>query len=180
MHKIQAISKKPRTGRPGPSRTLWLAPLSLLLLPACTPLTIAPGTPEAQVRERFGSPSAVYRLPGTPEESRLEYDTGPTGQRTYMVDVGPDGRTVKAWQALTREHFDSVRPGVDTVDSVRREFGQPKHIRASFHLGPGYTVWEYPYSEAEIWNSLVSITFDPKGTVRYVENGQDPRLILNR
>ncbi|MDR3682216.1 MAG: hypothetical protein P4L11_00700, partial [Geothrix sp.] len=158
----------------------WLAPLSLLLLAACSPLTVAPGTPEAQVRERFGSPSAVYRLPGTPAETRLEYDTGPTGQRTYMVDFGPDDRAVKAWQALTREHFDQVQPGVDTTDSVRREFGQPKLIRPSFHLGPGYTVWEYPYSEAEIWNSLVSITFDPKGTVRYVENGQDPRLILNK
>ncbi len=180
---FQAIPKRPvhRIGRHSSPPALWLAPISMLLLAACTtPLSVAPGTPEAQVRERFGSPSAEYRLTGVQEGSRYEYDTGPTGQRTYMVDFGADGRAVKTWQALTRHHFDQIRPGVDTTDSVRREFGQPKQIRPSFHLGQGYTVWEYPYSEVDVWNSLVSITFDPKGMVRSVENGQDPRLILNK
>jgi len=153
----------------------------MLLLAACTtPLSVAPGTPEAQVRARFGPPAAEYHLAGVPEGSRLEYDTGPTGQRTYMVDFGPDGRAVKAWQPLTVNHFAQIRPGVDTTDSVQREFGKPKRIRTSLRFGHDHTVWEYPYSEVEVWNSLMTITFDPTGKVQYVENGQDPWLILNK
>jgi hypothetical protein len=139
-----------------------------------------PGTPEAQVRARFGAPAAEYHLAGVPEGSRLEYDTGPTGQRTYMVDFGADGRAVKAWQPLTVDHFAKIRPGVDTTDSVQREFGKPKRIRTSLRFGQDHAVWEYPYSEVEVWNSLMTITFDPTGKVQYVENGQDPWLILNK
>ena len=180
---FQAVLRMPRFRR-GPqslSRAIWLAPISLLLLAACTtPLCVAPGTSEAQVRARFGTPAAEYHLTGMPEGSRLEYDTGPTGQRTYMVDFGSDGRAVRAWQPLTVNHFAQIRPGVDTTDSIQREFGQPKRIRTSLRLGHDYPVWEYPYSEVEVWNSLMTITFDPTGKVRYVENGQDPWLILNK
>jgi hypothetical protein len=158
-----------------------LAVLAVLALTACaTPLSVAPGTPEAQVRERFGPPSAEYRLAEAAGGSRLEYDTGRTGQRTYLVDFGADGRALRAWQPLTREHFARIRAGVDTQDSVRREFGRPKRVRSSLRLGADHAVWEYPYLEAEVWNSLMTITFDPKGVVQSVENGQDPWLILNK
>ena len=183
MPMFQAIPKLPvrRTGRQASSGAAGLAAIALLLLAACTtPLSVAPGTSEAQVRARFGSPIAEYRLTGAQAGSRYEYDTGPTGQRTYLVDFGPDGRAVKAWQPLTRDHFAQIRPGVDTFDSVRREFGNPRQIRPSFRFGAAYIVWEYPYLEIEVWNSLMTITFDPKGLVRSVENGQDPRLIVNR
>jgi hypothetical protein len=160
--------------------TAGLAASGLLLLAACTPLSVAPGTSVAQVRERFGAPSAEYTLPGQPQGSRLEYDTWPSGQRIYMIDFGPDGRAVQARQTLTADHFAEIQKGVDTTESVRRDFGKPRSIRPSFHLSHGYTVWEYPYREAEEWNSLVSITFDPKGVVRAVESGQDPALIVNR
>ncbi len=183
MPMFQAIPKLPvrRIGLHSLPLAAWLAPISMLLLAACTtPLCVAPGTPEAQVRARFGAPVAEYRLTGPQAGSRYEYDTGPTGQRTYLVDFGPDGRAVRAWQPLTREHFAQIRAGIDTADSVRREFGNPRQIRPSFRFGHGYTVWEYPYLEVEVWNSLMTITFDPKGLVRSVENGQDPRLIVNR
>jgi hypothetical protein len=180
---LQAVPRKPgcRMGPQSMPRAGWVVPILFLLLAACTtPLSVAPGTPEGQVRAQFGQPVAEYRIAGVPEGSRLEYDTGPTGQRTYMVDFGPDGRAIKAWQPLTVNHFAQIRPGVDTVDSIQREFGKPKRIRPSLRLGHGYTVWEYPYFEVEVWNSLMSITFDPAGKVRYVENGQDSWLILNK
>ena len=183
MPTFQAVPRTPvrRIGLHSSPSVIWLAPLSMLLLAACTtPLSVAPGTPEAQVRARFGMPAAEYHLAGMPEGSRLEYDTGPTGQRTYMVDFGPDGRAVKAWQPLTVNHFAQIRPGVDTTDSVQREFGKPKKIRTSLRFGQDHAVWEYPYSEVEVWNSLMTITFDPTGKVQYVENGQDPWLILNK
>ena len=183
MPTFQAIWRRPvrRISLHSLPPAVWLASISLLLLAACTtPLSIAPGTPEAQVRARFGTPAAEYHLAGMPEGSRLEYDTGVTGQRTYMVDFGPDGRAVKAWQPLTVNTFAQIRPGVDTTDSVQREFGKPKRIRTSLRFGHDHTVWEYPYSEVEVWNSLMTITFDPTGKVRYVENGQDPWLILNK
>jgi hypothetical protein len=183
MPTFQAVPRMPgfRRGPQSSPRAVWLAPISMLLLAACTtPLSVAPGTPEAQVRARFGPPAAEYHLAGVPEGARLEYDTGPTGQRTYMVDFGSDGRAVKAWQPLTVDHFAKIKPGVDTTDSVQREFGKPKRIRTSLRFGHDPTVWEYPYSEVEVWNSLMTITFDPTGKVRYVENGQDPWLILNK
>jgi len=114
MPTFQAIWRRPvrRISLHSLPPAVWLASISLLLLAACTtPLSIAPGTPEAQVRARFGTPAAEYHLAGMPEGSRLEYDTGVTGQRTYMVDFGPDGRAVKAWQPLTVNHFAQIRPG---------------------------------------------------------------------
>ena len=183
MRLFQATPKLPvrPTGLPALPLAVRLSPIAMLLLAACTtPLSVVPGTPEAQVRARFGSPVEEYRLTGPQEGSRFEYDTGPAGQRTYLVDFGPDGRAVKAWQPLTRDHFAQIRPGLDTFDSVRREFGNPRQIRRSFRFGNDYIVWEYPYLEVEVWNSLMTITFDPKGLVRSVENGQDPRLIVNR
>ena len=183
MTTFQAVMRTPgfRRGPQSSPPAIWLAAISMLLLAGCTtPLSVAPGTPEAEVRARFGTPAAEYHLAGMPEGSRLEYDTGATGQRTYMVDFGPDGRAVRAWQPLTVVHFAKIRPGVDTTDSVQREFGKPKKIRTSLRFGHDYPVWEYPYSEVEVWNSLMTITFDPTGKVQYVENGQDPWLILNK
>ena len=182
MPTFQAIPRTPvrQTSPHSSPPALWLAAISMLLLAACaTPLAVAPGTPEAQVRARFGPPVAEYHIAGMREGSRFEYDTGVAGQKTYMVDFGPDGRAVKAWQALTVDHFAQIRTGVDTADSIRREFGKPKHIVPS-HLGHGYTIWEYPYFEIDVWNSLMNITFDATGTVRYMENSEDPWLMVNR
>ena len=131
MLKLQAMPRMPvgRTGRHASSPALWLAPIAMLWLAACTtPLSVAPGTPEAQVVARFGPPSAEYRTPGGAEGVRLEYDTGPIGRRTYMVDFGPDGRALQARQVLTTNHFAQIRVDVDTADSIRREFGRPDRI----------------------------------------------------
>ncbi len=78
MLRFQAMPRMPvgRTGRHASSPALWLAPISMLWLAACaTPLSVAPGTLEAQVVARFGPPSAEYRTPVGPEGVRLEYQT---------------------------------------------------------------------------------------------------------
>jgi hypothetical protein len=156
----------------------WLALLSLLLAACSTPLSVSPGTSETQVSAHFGRPDAEYRLTDG-EGSRFEYDRGPIGRVTYMVDFGPDGRAVKAWQALTAEHFARIRIGVDTADSIRREFGRPDRIVPSQH-GPDYARWDYPFFEDGVWNSIMSITFDGRGIARYVEDGPDPRYLGGR
>jgi len=153
---------------------------SLLLVAGCAgPLCVAPGTPEAQVVARFGPPSAEYRTPGRAEGVRFEYDTGPFGQRTYMVDFGPDGRALQVRQVLTSNHFAQIRVEVDTADSIRREFGRPDRIVPSRH-GPGYARWDYPFFEDGVWHSIMSITIDPRGRVLSVENGPDPRYLGGR
>jgi hypothetical protein len=173
------MTQSPTTSRaPRPSLALRPWPLAtLLLLAACSrPLAVAPGTPEAQVRARLGPPSAEYRIPAPQEGYRFEYDTWPMGRTTYMVDFGPDGHAVKVWQALTVNHFAQIRIGVDTVDSVSREFGRPDRVVPS-RYGPDYPRWDYPFYEDGIWNSIMSITFDPKGVVKYTANGPDPRYL---
>ncbi|HUN94154.1 MAG TPA: hypothetical protein VMU33_19030 [Burkholderiaceae bacterium] len=136
------------------------------------PGQVAPGTAETDVRARFGAPAAEYVLAEGPAARRLEYDTGRFGQRTYMVDVGGDGRVVGVQQVLTSPHFAQVRIGVDTTETIRREFGRPA-TTMTYDLS-GLTAWQYPYRENEVWNSLMSIEFDHDGVVRQVQNGPDP------
>jgi len=160
-----------------PGRLRGLLPLLPVLLCGCaTPLAIVPGATEPEIRARFGAPTAVYDLDGGAARERLEYATGPYAQKTYMVDLDADGRALRAWQALTETRFAGIRIGEDTQQSIRREFGTP-HMLRRYALS-GLTAWEYPYKEASVWNSVMSVYFDAAGIVRRTESGPDPRFDL--
>jgi hypothetical protein len=141
-----------------------------------TPDQTAPGATRAQVIDKFGKPVAVYALPGGGE--RLEYQIGPYQQFAQMVDVGTDGLVIRASQVRTAENFGRLKVGVDTPETVLREFGQPWQIQR-YSLSK-LTAYLYPYKETEFWNLMMAVHFDDSGVLQRVESGPDPRFVGGR
>jgi hypothetical protein len=148
--------------------------LGLLLTACATPDRVAPGTSAADVRARFGAPSAVYTVPAG---TRLAYVRGPLGQETYMVDVGPDDRVLGAAQVLTDDSFARIRIGVDNQDSILRSFGPPAEMRTYWLTG--LTEWSYRYRQFGNVPALMGVYFDAQGIVRKTQTGPDPKFDAN-
>jgi hypothetical protein len=142
-------------------------------LGACAPfIRIAPplGAPLAEVQAKLGQPRAVYRLPDGSQV--LEYAGQPMGQFQHMATIGADGRLVSYEQVLTSENFAKVKIGQWTKDDILRTYGHPAETsHVAFH---NYEVWSYRYKEAGVWNSMMHVHFDERGTVQQMINGPDP------
>jgi hypothetical protein len=145
----------------------------LFLLSACStfgPGAVNVGDPESVVLSRLGTPTHQYKE----GENRLfEYMRGPMGQVTYMARIGPDGRLISYEQVLTLEKFATLKPGSATKDDVLRTIGAPSD---TMYLPlSDLEVWTYPYREAGVWHSIMSVHFDRGGIVQRMQNGPDPR-----
>lgn len=158
-------------------RARFFVPFALIVwLSACaTPESFAPGATEAQLQARLGAADRVYALPDGGR--RLEYARGAFEQFVWMVDVDASGRVVAINQVRTFENFGRLRPGVDDHRSVLRDFGKPWKIER--YALSGLTGWLYPYREAGVFDSVMTVMFDAAGVFRRAENGPDPRFIVN-
>ena len=112
-------------------RRVALAGMLMLALSACDSRRIEELeediSTEADVRERFGEPEAVYTLA---DGSRtLEYPRQPEGQHNYMITIGPDGKMIALRQVLKPETFAEVTPGLDKAQ-VRLLLGRPAATQA--------------------------------------------------
>jgi hypothetical protein len=146
----------------------------LLLIPALAGCVLsaplpAPGDSAADVRTRFGQPTATY-----PDGKGhvLEYATGPMGQRTWMAHFGPDGKLLAMEQALAGPVFARLKVGESGKDEVLRTVGRP--AERSFLDLPQLEVWSYRYKENDVWNSMMHLHFDKAGVLRLMQNGPDP------
>ncbi|MBL8333577.1 MAG: hypothetical protein JNM08_10750 [Rubrivivax sp.] len=127
---------------------LLLGPL--LLLAACAVQPPAPGSTEAQAVAALGRVTGRYPLPGGGQ--RLEFATGPMGRTTWMVDLGPDGRSTRAEQVLNTAHFAAFAeraPGM-TPDELLRTLGRPGERRPAGLAGGETWSWRYPTNEC-LW-----------------------------
>ncbi len=80
---------------------------------------------EADVRERFGAPEAVWE---GPEGSQIyEYNRQPAGHQNYMITIGADGKMAALRQVLTPQNFARVEPGMP-MEAVRRMLGKPMKV----------------------------------------------------
>ncbi len=80
---------------------------------------------EADVRERFGNPEAVW---DGPEGSQVyEYTRQPFGHQNYMITIGADGKMAALRQVLTPENFARIVPGM-SMEDVRRMLGKPMKV----------------------------------------------------
>jgi len=150
-----------------------LVGVAIALMAGCaTPRDLAIGTARSEVLDRFGRPLAVHPLPDGGE--RFEFDIGPYQQVTWMIDLDVKGKLTRARQVRAPEGFSRVRIG-EGPDAVRRELGTPWRIER-YPLS-ALTAWLYPYREAELWNSVMAVYFDDKGTVQRLESGPDPRFL---
>jgi outer membrane protein assembly factor BamE (lipoprotein component of BamABCDE complex) len=124
---------------------------------------------EADVRERFGEPAAVYAESGGART--FEYPRQPEGQRNYMITIDPDGKMSALRQVLQPATFAKVTPGMDHA-AVRRLLGRPAQVQA------------YPLRQQEVWDwryleggqaQQFSVTFDSAGRVVTSGSTIDPR-----
>jgi len=147
----------------------------ILALSACAPMirrTPAAGAPLAEVTARLGKPDAVYPEPGGGQV--LEYRGQPMGQFQYMARLKPDGTLLSWEQVLTSENFARIAVGRWNRDDVLRQFGRPAEVTRS-RLEPG-EIWSYRYKEQGVWDSLMNVDFNARGTVLRVFNSPDPVL----
>ncbi|TDQ89763.1 hypothetical protein [Paraburkholderia silvatlantica] len=114
-----------------------------------------------QVREQMGKPETERVFDDG--SRRLEYPRGPQGLKTWMVDIGPNGRLVAITQALTAENFAKVHAGM-SEDEVRRLLGKPGQV-AGYRLKKE-TVWSWKWLEGGVTpEAYFNVHFGPDGRV---------------
>lgn len=114
-----------------------------------------------QVREQMGKPETERVFDDG--SRRLEYPRGPQGVKTWMVDIGPNGRLVAITQALTAENFAKIRVGM-SEDEVRRLLGKPGEV-AAYRLKKE-TVWSWKWLEGGVTpEAFFNVHFGPDGRV---------------
>lgn len=144
----------------------------LLTLGACASVlsnpSVTPGENESAVISRMGKPTAVYQ---DGQDHLLEYRTNPGGQATYMVRVDNGGHARSLEQVLTSEKFATIKPGMDTKESVLRKVGAP--YETSYLSLSKQDVWSYMYRDQGVWDNLMHVQFGPDGKVSMLMNAPD-------
>jgi outer membrane protein assembly factor BamE (lipoprotein component of BamABCDE complex) len=110
---------------------------------------------EAEVRSVMGQPDTVWE-----EEDgarTLEYPKGPSGQRTWMFEIGKDGKLKDYTQVLTEERFARITPGM-SKDDVRRLLGRPLSV-VQFRLKQE-EVWDWLYRDQTQMRRLFNVHYD--------------------
>lgn len=130
---------------------------------------------EADVRARFGTPDAVWeRAAGG---RILEYDRQPSGQRNYMIEIGPDGRMSALRQVLTPDTFAQIRPGM-TAEQVRRVLGRP--AKQTPYALKGEIAWDWRWLQPPNTPMVFTVWFDRGERVLRTTTGPDPDAPENR
>lgn len=151
-----------------------LPPAAAVLGAGCAlfaPPPLAPGQSEAEVLAVMGRPT-TGRYPMPDGVTRLEFATGPYGRTTWMVDIGPDGRSRSFRQVLNEAHFADFAqraPGM-SVDQLLRELGRPGDRTGGGWMGGQTWSWRYPTNDC-LWFQ-VGIAAD--GKVKDAGYGNDP------
>jgi hypothetical protein len=154
-------------------KTFAFATMFPLMLAACAGLggpPPTPGEPIAAVQAKLGQPSASYQAPGG--GTILEYDTGPSGQYTWMARFGPDGGLQTYEQVLTDAKFATLPVGKATKNDVLMTVGRP--AEQSYLALRDLQVWSYRYKQSGVWDSMMHVHFDRAGIVREMMAGPDP------
>ncbi len=142
-----------------------------VLLAACaatySPASIAPGTPEAEVRRALGEPTGEY--PGPEGSRRLEYAKGPVGLHTFMVDIGADGKMLKWQQVLDKPNFASIRVGMSREELLYR-LGRPADISTL----PFQNRTVYGYRFDATFCQWFQVKLNPRGEVVGTDYTRDP------
>lgn len=121
-----------------------LLPIVALLAGCATPglRSLEGGLPEAEVIQRWGTPTARYTLPSG---TRLEYATGPGGLETWMVDLDAAGRAVLWRQVLSYRNLRAVQGQLPSMtrDELLRTLGRPGHVRSGGRQGGEVWSWRH-------------------------------------
>ena len=98
--------------------------------------------------------------------AQLAYPRGPMGYRTYMVQIGADGRLRQINNVLDEKNFARVQAGM-TKEQVLYILGPSFPGWTEYFKARDELVWEWRY--CDLWNESArfDVLFDnSKGTVR--------------
>ncbi len=156
-----------------PLLAAWVA--AGVLAGCASPASIPTGASETELVSKLGRPDSEFVLPDGGK--RLEYNRGEWMQRSWMVDLDAGGKVVRIDQVRDEAHFARLKAGADDKTSVRRSLGTPWKVE--YYPPSKLTGWLYPYRESGVYNSVMTVMFDPEGVFRRAENGPDPRFVIN-
>ena len=128
---------------------------------------------EADVRERFGAPEAVWE--GADGAQIYEYNRQPEGHVNYMITIGPDGRMSALRQVLTERNFARVLPGM-AMEEVRRMLGKPMKITTYDLKRETHHDWRYMDGNNQSDAKVFTAVFDTDLRVVRTMSARDPDL----
>jgi outer membrane protein assembly factor BamE (lipoprotein component of BamABCDE complex) len=163
------------------SWTRWRWRVALLtcvwLVGGCDPQNISEleegVSTEADVRERFGTPEAVWEAEDGAQI--YEYNRQPAGHRNYMITIGPDGRMAALRQVLTPQNFKQVVPGMP-METVRRMLGKPMKITTYEIKRETHYDWRYLDGPNAGDSKIFTVVFDRDLRVVSTGSMRDPEI----
>lgn len=163
-------------------QAFWLVLLvAASLLSACDAKNISEleegVSTEADVRERFGAPEAVWE--GADGAQIYEYNRQPEGHVNYMITIGPDGRMSALRQVLTERNFARVLPGM-AMEEVRRMLGKPMKITTYDLKRETHHDWRYMDGNNQSDSKVFTVVYDPDLRVIRTMSMRDPDLDRGR
>lgn len=162
-------------------RSMLALLLGLSLLTACDQRAIGELeegiSTEADVRERFGPPEAVW---DGPEGAQIyEYNRQPEGDQNWQITIGPDGKMAALRQVLNERTFAQILPGMPMED-VRRMLGKPMKITTYALKQETHYDWRWRNGPNESDRQVFTVIFNPDLRVVSTMSVRDPDLDRNR
>lgn len=132
---------------------------------------------EADVRQRFGAPEAVW---DGPDGAQIyEYNRQPAGYQNYQITIGPDGKMAALRQVLTPRNFALVQPGM-MMEEVRRLLGKPMKITPYELKREVHYDWRWRDGPNESDSQVFTVIFSPDLRVISTQSVRDPDLDRGR
>jgi outer membrane protein assembly factor BamE (lipoprotein component of BamABCDE complex) len=129
---------------------------------------------EADVRERFGAPEAVWD--GADGDQIYEYNRQPEGYQNYQITIGADGKMSALRQVLTPANFAKVEVGMP-METVRKMLGKPMKITTYELKRETHYDWRYHDGPNESDSKIFTVVFDADYHVLSTGSVVDPALI---
>ena len=163
-----------------PMIAIVMAAVAALILVACDPQNISEleegVSTEADVRERFGAPEAIW---DGPDGAQIyEYNRQPAGHTNYMITIGADGKMEALRQVLSPQNFAQIQPGMP-MEEVRRMLGKPMKITPYVLQQQTHYDWRYQDGPNTSDAKIFTVMFD--NDLKVVSTGStiDPALQRN-
>ncbi len=132
---------------------------------------------EADVREKFGPPEAVW---DGPDGAQIyEYNRQPEGDQNWQITIGPDGKMAALRQVLNEQTFARIQPGMPMED-VRRMLGKPMKITTYALKQETHYDWRWRNGPNESDRQVFTVIFNPDLRVVSTMSVRDPDLERNR
>lgn len=129
---------------------------------------------EADVRQRFGAPEAVWD--GPDGEQIYEYNRQPEGYQNYQISIGADGKMSALRQVLNPENLARVEVGMP-METVRKMLGKPMKITTYELKRETHYDWRYHDGPNESDSRIFTAVFDSDYKVVSTGSVPDPALI---